>query len=95
MKDVLKGVFFPAKVALYRIKKRKSDRLRNTLKINIYIEKLPAEDFRNLQKEADMFAKFLYEWFLPVDCDYEFKIKDKSERFVLGKAMTLDYNTYL
>jgi len=95
LKDVLKGVFFPAKVALYRIKKRKSGRLMNTLKINIYIEKLPAVDFRNLQKEADIFAKFLYEWFLPVDCDYEFKIKDKSERFVLGKAMTLDYNTYL
>jgi len=26
---------------------------------------------------------------------YEFKVKDKKERFVLGKEITLDYNTQL
>jgi len=97
LKDVLRGVFFPAKVELFRQRKRKpsDSRVKNVLKINVFIEKLSAGEFRNMKEEADVFAQFLYDWFLPVDCDYEFKIKDKSERFVLGKTMTLDYNTYL
>jgi hypothetical protein len=94
--DLLRGVFFPATAEMFLQKKRKrEEKARNILKINVYIEKLSAIEFRTLQKEGEEFAQFFAEWFLPVDLSYEFKIKDKTERFVLGKAMTLDYNTYL
>ena len=96
MKDALKAVFFPAKIELFTIKRRRdSGDLRSMLKINVHIENLSAAQFRNLKKEADEFARFFYEWFIPVDLDYEFKIKDTKQRFGLGKTMTLDYNTYI
>ena len=96
LKEVLKILFYPANVDMYLLKRRQASGIKKSiLKINVYIEKLSAEQFRTLKKEADEFAVFFYEWFLPVDMGYEFKIKDKNQRFILGKAMTLDYNTYL
>jgi len=97
MKDVLKAVFYPAtRIDMFLIKKRKvTGVLGNVLSIIVHIEKLSAAQFMNLKQEADVFAPFFYEWFIPVDLDYQLKIKDTNERFVLGKAMTLDYNTYL
>jgi len=96
MKDILKILFYPAKVDMYLLKRRKaSGGKKSVMKMNIYIEKLSASQFRTLKKDADEFAEFFYEWFLPVDMSYEFKVKDKNQRFTLGKAMTLDYNTYL
>jgi len=96
LKDVLKVLFYPDEVEMFPLKRRMdSGVVRTILKINIYIEKLSAKQFRDLKKEADEFAAFFYEWFLPVDMGYELKVKDKNERFGLGKAMTLDYNTYL
>ena len=96
LKEALKILFYPANVDMYLLKRRQeSGAIRAVMKINVYIEKLSAEQFRTLKKEADEFAEFFYEWFLPVDMGYEFKIKDKNQRFILGKAMTLDYNTYL
>lgn len=96
MKDVLKKAFYPAQIDLYTIRQRKeSGNWKSLLKIIVHIEKLSAAQFRNLKKEADVFGRFFYEWFLPVDLEYHLKIKDTRERFVLGKAMTLDYNTYL
>jgi len=94
--DLLHILFYPAEIEMFLLKRRNKAGVRkNVLKINVYIEKLSAKQFRNLKKEGDEFAKFFYEWFLPVDLGYEFKIKDKNEPFGLGKAMTLDYNTYL
>ena len=96
LKDVLKGVFFPAKVDLFVLKKRQPSGLSETvMKVNVYIKKLSSKQFKDLKKEADVFALFFQEWFVPVDNRLEFKIKDNSERFILGKALTLDYNTYL
>ena len=96
MREVLQGVFFPSRVEMFVQQKRSaSGKAGNRLIINVYIEKLSAAQFRNLIKEAEAFICFFYEWFLPVDLDYELKIKDKKERFVLGKAMTLDYNTHI
>ena len=96
LKEVLKILFYPANVDMYLLTRRQASGAKKAiLKINVYIEKLSAEQFRTLKKEADEFAVFFYEWFLPVDMGYEFKIKDKNQRFILGKAMTLDYNTYL
>ena len=88
MRGVLQDVFFPSHVEIYMQKKSK-------LSINVSIEKLSAAQFRDLIKEAEAFNRFFYEWFIPVDMDYELKIKDKNKRFVLGKTMILDYNTYI
>ena len=96
LKEVLKILFYPAKVDMFLLKRPKALGTRKSiLKMNVYIEKLSADQFRRLKKETDELAEFLYEWFLPVDMGYEFKVKDKNQRFILGKAMTLDYNTYL
>jgi hypothetical protein len=96
MRDVLQGVFFPSHVEMSVQNKRgASGKAGNRLVINVNIEKLSAAQFRNLIKEAEAFIGFFYEWFLPFDLDYELKIKDKKERFVLGKTMTLDYNTHI
>jgi len=92
MRDVLQGVFFPSHVEMSIQKK---DKAANRLMINVYIEKLSAVQYRNLLKETEAFIRFFYEWFLPVELDYELKIKNKKERFILGKAMTLDYNTHI
>ena len=88
MREVLKGAFFPANVEIFVQKKRK-------LSINVNIEKLTAAQYNDLIKNAKAFNRFFYEWFIPVDMDYELKIKDKNERFILGNTMILDYNTYL
>ena len=95
-KDLLKAVFFPAEVEIQnKIKRRTTGNFGRLTKIIIHIENLSPEEFRNLKKETDVFARFFYEWFLPVDLEYTFKVKDTKERFILGNSMTLDYNTYL
>lgn len=96
LKDILKAVFFPAKIEMQnRVKQKITGTAGRIMKITIHIEKLSAEEFRNLKKEVDVFACFFYEWFLPVDLEYRFKVKDTKEQFILGSPMTLDYNTYL
>ena len=95
-KELLKNIFFPAAIDLNICKKRnRSGQTRRYTKTIIHIEKLSTAEFRELKRDIDDFGLFFYEWFLPVDMGYEFKIKDTKEAFVLGKAMTLDYNTYL
>ena len=95
-KDILKNIFFPAKIETRILKKRNSTgRLKQIFKSDIHIEKLSTKEFRMLKKEVDVFALFFYEWFLPVDMGYDIKVKDAKEKFILGKTMTLDYNTYL
>ena len=95
-KDVLKIIFFPAQVDVWKLDKRiSSDHFLLIFKSNIHIEKLSPSEFRHLKKEIDCFSQFFHGWFLPVDMGYELKIKDTKEKFVLGKPLTLDYNTYL
>jgi len=94
-KDILKNVFYPEKVDVRIADRRNKGQIRKYMKTTIHIEKLTTAEFINLKKDIDVFAKFFYEWFLPVDLGYEFKIKDIKEKFVLGSPLTLDYNTYL
>ena len=96
LKNILKVLFYPSKVEMFLIKSQNaSGQKRTLLKINLLIKKISSKQYTTLKKEIDEFAIFFYEWFLPVDMGIEVKIKDKDERFILGKAMTLDYNTYL
>jgi len=95
-RDILKNVFFPARIDVRIAERLNTEGIkRNVVKTTIHIEKLSNEEFMAIKKDVDHFAHFFYEWFLPVDMGYEFKVKDAHERFVLGKALTLDYNTQM
>ena len=95
-RDIFKSIFYPANVVV-RIAEKQNDAgiMKQIVKTTLYIEKLTNREFKKLIKDLDVFAAFFYEWFLPVDMGYEFKIKDINEQFVLGGEMTLDYNTQL
>jgi hypothetical protein len=95
-KDIIQNIFFPARVDVRIAEKLISEGVkRRIVKTTIHIEKLSNEEFMIYKKNIDVFAQFFYEWFIPVDMGYEFKVKDVKEQFVLGKPLTLDYNTYL
>jgi hypothetical protein len=94
-RDILKNVFYPARVDIRIIEKPDAAGLmRSVVRATIYIEKLSTWEFKKTKKDVDVFAHFFYEWFIPADMGCEFKVKDKNEPFVLGKTITLDYNTY-
>jgi len=95
-KGILKNIFYPAKIGIRISEKLNNDGIkRRIVKTTIHIEKLSNEEFMRLKKEVDIFARFFYEWFLPVDMGYEFKVKDVRQPFVLGESLTLDYNTQM
>ena len=95
MRDILINLFFPAKVDVRIADKYiSSANTRKCFKVTIHIEKLSNASYKSIKKDLDAFVQFFYEWFLPADMAYEFKIKDIKETFVLGKEMTLDYNTF-
>jgi hypothetical protein len=96
-KDLFKSIFYPADVDVRIAEKHHSatGEMRRIVKTILYIEKLSNREFKKIKKDIDVFAHFFYEWFVPIDMGYEFKIKDKKELFVLGKEMTLDYNTQM
>jgi len=95
-RDILKNIFYPADIDV-RIadKQNEAGTMQRIVKTTIHIEKLSNREFKKIKKEVDVFAHFFYEWFLPADMGYAFKIKDTKERFVMGSEMTLDYNTQL
>ena len=95
-RDILKNIFFPAGVDVRIAEKRNSKGLKRPIvKATINIEKLSSEEFLYLKKAIDPFARFFYEWFIPIDMGYEFKVTDAKERFVLGKPLILGYNTQM
>ena len=95
-RDIFKNIFYPADVDVQITEKMNAaEIMKRIVRTTIHIEKLSNPEFKKLKKDIDVFAHFFYEWFLPVDMGYEFKIKDIKERFVLGGTMTLDYNTQL
>lgn len=95
-RDVFKSIFYPAEVEVRILEKPNAAGLmRNAVKTTIHIERLSNREFKRINKDVSVFGEFFYEWFLPVDMGYEFKVKDRREQFVLGKQMTLDYNTQI
>ena len=56
---------------------------------------LSKEEYLKMDNDLIAFFDFVYEWFLPVEIEYGYKIKDYEEPFVLGHSLILDYNTYL
>jgi hypothetical protein len=95
-RDILKNVFFPANVGVRISQKTNAAGIRRGfVRVTIHIEKLSNQEFKRIRKDVEPFALFFREWFIPADMGCEFKIKDLKEPFVLGGAMTLDYNTQI
>jgi len=95
-RDIFRNIFYPAEVDV-RItgEMNVAGMMQRSVKTTIHIEKLSNREFKKIKKDVDVFARFFYEWFLPADMGYAFKVKDTKERFVLEGDMTLDYNTQL
>jgi hypothetical protein len=61
----------------------------------VHIEGLSLKEYVDLNAEYEPLFYFVGEWFLPFEMDYSYKIKDKTQQFVLQKPLILDYNTQL
>ena len=72
--------------------KTKSSHYRRVLFV-LHIEDLSSDEYRSLMEQYEEFFLFLEKWFLPYDCEVDYRIKDHRKRFVLGDSLTLDYNT--
>ena len=59
----------------------------------IHIPNLSKEKYiQKIQQICGIF-EILREYFLPFNTNYDFKIKDRQQKFVLGENLILDYNT--
>lgn len=56
--------------------------------------KLLKDEYFAMDNEIAVFFDFFTEWFLPVESDFDFRIKDYEEEFTLGSSLLLDYNTH-
>ena len=61
----------------------------------IHIPNLSKEEYTQKTQQVSGIFEILKEYFLPFDINYDFKIKDREQRFILGKNLILDYNTNL
>lgn len=59
---------------------------------DLIVSDLTTEAYNELKAAVDPFADFIREWFIPFDTHCSIAIKH-HERFALGNALTLDYNT--
>lgn len=58
----------------------------------IHIPNLSKEQYDRKTEEVEDIFKILKEYFLPFHINYDFKIKDREQKFILGKNLILDYN---
>ena len=57
---------------------------------------LSTEEYGIRMERYKRFFHFLSDWFIPYDCEFDYCIKDRTRRFVLGdNPLTLDYDTQL
>ena len=63
----------------------------------IHKKGLSSKEYNDFMKELNPLFDFLQEWFLPMEMECAYKVKDYSQPFVLSsdKALVLDYNTKL
>ena len=85
LRDLLEIIFF-AKVEIRK----------NGLSLFFVINrsKLLKNEYFSMDSEIATFFDFFTEWFLPVESDFDFRIKDYEEDFSLGSSLLLDYNTH-
>jgi hypothetical protein len=56
-------------------------------------EGLTKEEYIAFKKQMSVFFAVFKTWFLPFEIEYDYKIKDRKQRFCLGESLILDYNT--
>jgi len=56
---------------------------------------LSKEEFWEMDRDFAEFFDFFYRWFLPIEIEYDYKIKSYTAPFILGDTLILDYNTHL
>jgi len=86
--DLLRFVFDVEKVEIKEIKPLYS-------RFIIHKEGLMKGEYFNMNEELKLFFDFFCHWFLPVEKEYDFRIKDLKHTFTLEKKLLLDYNTNL
>ena len=88
LKDILKNVLAAQKVDA--IKKNPF-----FLRFIIHKERLSKQQFLKMDRDVEVFFDFFQQWFLPVEIECDFRIKDYKEASALRKILILDYNTHL
>jgi len=86
--DILKNIFSVKKI---EIEKKGAFYHR----FIIHKEGLSKEEYQSMDKSLIDFFHFFRHWFLPVEMEYDYRIKDYKEPFILGSTLLLDYNTHL
>ena len=61
----------------------------------IHKENLTKEEYQDMNKNLIPFFDLFCHWFLPVEQQYDYRIKDNKQPFKLEKSLILDYNTHL
>lgn len=86
--DVLKNIFSVEKIEIKKVEPL-------YMQFIIYKEGLSKDAFQKMDEELSGFFKLFCEWFLPVEMEYDYRIKDCKTPFTLGNTLLLDYNTHL
>lgn len=58
----------------------------------IHIPNLSKEEYVQKVKQISDIFEILEEYFLPFNINYDFRLKDREQKFILGEDLILDYN---
>ncbi|MDR2010206.1 MAG: hypothetical protein LBQ22_06970 [Bacteroidales bacterium] len=97
IKDILESIF-EAKVDINIINKKEQYNDDSDCIIMIFIihiQGLSSDEYKIANNEAGEFFEFFHQYFLPFETEYQFKLRDYNQNFILGEQLTLDYNTKL
>jgi len=86
--DLLRFVFKVEKIEMKEIKPLHA-------RFIIHKEGLSKEEYFNMNEELELFFNFFCHWFLPIEKEYDFRLRDIKHPFKLEKKLLLDYNTHL
>ena len=89
--DILKTIINAPKIEL--IKNNHSEFIKKTF--IIHIPKLSTEQYAQKKLQISKIFEIFKEYFLPFDIEYDFKIKDRQQKFILHENLILDYNINL
>jgi hypothetical protein len=86
--DILKNALSVDKVETQKIE---------TFRMRFIFQKdgLSKDEYHQMNKEITVFFDFFTQWFLPVEMEYDFRLKSRKTPFTLGNTLLLGYNTHL
>ena len=61
----------------------------------IYKDGLTKAEYHAMDHDVRQLFVFLRHWFLPVEREFDYRIKSNPQPFILKESLILDYNTYL